>query len=80
MPARPRSHHYSVYVIELAPGRTSQFTHQLLDTDTQIRVDAIDALGLAGDPAAVSVIQPLANDPDPQVVRAAERALARLKR
>jgi HEAT repeat protein len=39
-----------------------------------------DALGLAGDPAAIAAIEPLTNDKDPEVARAAERAVARLKR
>ena len=68
------------YVTEIAPGRTGSFAHQLLDTDEQIRLDMVDALGQAGDPAAIAVIQPLTEDRDPQVARAAERAMARLKR
>jgi HEAT repeat protein len=67
------------YVIEIAPGRTATFSHQLLDSDVQIRIDVIDALGLAGDPAAIPVLEPLINDPDPQVARAAARAVARLR-
>ena len=35
------------------------FAHQLLDPDPQIRVDIVDALGLAGDPAAIAVLEPL---------------------
>jgi HEAT repeat protein len=68
------------YVIEIAPGRAALFTHQLLDSDPQMRLDVVDALGLAGDPAAIAVVEPLTNDKDPQVARAAERAIARLKR
>jgi HEAT repeat protein len=68
------------YLIEIAPGRTSSFAHQLLDGDPQIRLDMVDALGLAGDPAAIAVVEPLTQDKDPQVARAAERAVARLKR
>ena len=68
------------YLIELAPGRTTMFAHQLLDSDPQIRVDMVDVLGLAGDPAAIAVLQPLTGDRDPDVARAAERAIARLKR
>ena len=68
------------YVTEIAPGRTASFAHQLLDSDPQIRLDVVDALGQAGDPAAIAVIQPLTEDRDPQVARAAERAVARLKR
>ena len=68
------------YLIELAPGRTATFAHQLLDGDAQIRLDMVDVLGLAGDPAAIPVVEPLTKDRDPQVARAAERALARLRR
>jgi HEAT repeat protein len=66
------------YLIEIAPGRTGTFAHQLLDSDPQIRIDTIDALGLAGDPSAIAVLEPLTKDLDPQVGRAAERAVARL--
>lgn len=68
------------YLVEIAPGRVTTFGHQLLDGDPQIRLDVVDALGQAGDPAAIPVIEPLTKDTDPQVARAAERALARLKR
>ena len=67
------------YLIELAPGRTAMFAHQLLDSDPQIRLDMVDALGLAGDPAAIAAVEPLVQDRDPQVARAAERAVARLR-
>ena len=67
------------YVIEIAPGRTHTFAHQLLDGDPQIRLDVVDALGQAGDPAALAVVEPLTQDRDPQVARAAERAVARLR-
>jgi HEAT repeat protein len=67
------------YLIEIAPGRTAAFAHQLLDSDPQLRADTIDALGLAGDPAAIPVLQPLTEDRDAQVARAAERAVARLR-
>ena len=79
--SRPRLHDQAKrYLVEIAPGRTGAFAHQLLDSDPQMRIDTIDALGLAGDPAAVAVLEPLVQDRDPQVVRAAERALARLGR
>lgn len=67
------------YLIELAPGRTTMFAHQLLDSDPQIRLDIVDVLGLAGDPAAIASVEPLMKDSDPQVARAAERAVARLR-
>jgi HEAT repeat protein len=68
------------YLIEIAPGHVSAFSRQLLDSDPQIRTDVVDALGLADDPAALAVLEPVLNDRDPQVARAAERAVARLKR
>jgi HEAT repeat protein len=67
------------YLVEIAPGRTATFGHQLLDSDSQIRVDVIDALGLAADPAALAALEPLTADQDPLVARAAERAVARLR-
>ena len=67
------------YLIELAPGHTTMFAHQLLDSDPQIRLDMVDVLGLAGDPAAIAAVEPLMQDRDPQVARAAERAVARLR-
>ena len=67
------------YIVEIAPGRTASFGHQLLDSDPQIRLDVVDALGLAGDPAAIAAIDPLVQDRDPLVARAAERAVARLR-
>ncbi len=45
-----------------------------------MRLDVVDALGLAGDPAALPMIEPLIDDRDPQVARAAERAIARLRK
>jgi HEAT repeat protein len=78
--AKPRLREQAIrYLIELAPGRTTAFAHQLLDADPRMRTDMIDVLGLAGDPAAAAVLQPLVNDQDPQVARAAERAIARLR-
>jgi HEAT repeat protein len=67
------------YLIEIAPGRTGTFAHQLLDSDARIRLDMVDALGGAGDPDAIAVVEPLTRDGDPQVARAAERALVRLR-
>jgi HEAT repeat protein len=78
--ARPRMREQAKrYLVEIAPRRTATFGHQLLDSDPQIRVDVIDALGLAGDAAAITALEPLTMDQDPQVARAAERAVARLR-
>lgn len=67
------------YLVELVPGRTSGFAHQLLDSDPDVRLDMVDAMGLAGDPAAIAVLEPLTTDRDPLVAKAAERAIARLR-
>lgn len=67
------------YLIELAPGRASAFAKHLLDPDERIRLDVVDALGLSGDPFAIPIVEPLTKDRNPQVARAAERAVARLR-
>jgi HEAT repeat protein len=68
------------YLVELAPGRASVFSKYLQDPDAQIRLDVVDAIGLAGDPTGLRVIEPLMKDREPQVARAAERAVARLRK
>jgi HEAT repeat protein len=67
------------YLVELAPGRTSAFTRYLQDPDARIRASIADVFGLAGDPAALPSVEPLMSDRDPQVARAAQRAVARLR-
>jgi HEAT repeat protein len=49
------------------------------DPDARIRTDVADVLGLAGDPAALPLAESLQKDADPNVARAGERAVARLK-
>src|SRR5439155_13461327 len=67
------------YLIELAPGRATAFTKQLMDPDARIRLEIVDVLGVAGDPAALPVVEPLTNDRHAQVAKAAERAVDRLR-
>ena len=67
------------YLVELAPGRSPAFLRYLQAPDARMRIDIIDALGLGGDSAALPVVEPLTKDRDPQVARAAERAVARLQ-
>jgi HEAT repeat protein len=67
------------YLVELAPGRSSMFSQQLQDPDARIRIDVLDALGLSGDVAALPLVERAVADRDPQVAKAAERALARLR-
>jgi HEAT repeat protein len=67
------------YLVEIAPGRTGAFARQARDPDPSVRADVVDVLGLAGDPAALPIVEPLERDPDPRVARAAARAAARLR-
>jgi HEAT repeat protein len=67
------------YLVELAPGRSEAFRRYLMDPDARIRLEMVGVLDRAGDPAALPLVEPLANDKDPQVARAAERATARLR-
>jgi HEAT repeat protein len=67
------------YLVELAPGRSDAFSRHLMDPDARIRLDVVEALGLAGDPSALPVVEPVTKDKDPGVARAAERAVARLR-
>lgn len=79
--AKPRFRERALqYLVELAPGRSAVLARQVQDPNPRLRADVIDALGLAGDPAALGAIDPMVKDPDPQVARAAERAVARLRR
>jgi hypothetical protein len=42
-------------------------------------VDVADVLGRSGAAAALPIVEPMTQDRDPQVVRSAERAVARLR-
>jgi HEAT repeat protein len=67
------------YLIELAPGRTGDFAVFAKNPDARVRADVADILAIAADPAALAVVEPMTRDADPQVVRAAERAVVRLR-
>jgi HEAT repeat protein len=64
------------YLLELMPGRSSALTGHLQDPDARLRLEVVDLLGVAGDPAALPLVEPLLMDRDPQVSRAAVRAVA----
>jgi HEAT repeat protein len=66
------------YLFEIAPGRASVLARQLQDPDPRVRLDIVETLGLAGDPAALAIVAPLTSDKDPELARAAARAVARL--
>jgi HEAT repeat protein len=68
------------YLIELAPGRSAAFAAPARDGDSRRRADVAFILAMAGDAAALPIVEPMTRDRDPQVVRAADRAVARLRR
>ncbi len=67
------------YLSELAAGRASQFVRHAQSPEAAIRRDVADVLGLSGDVTALSVVEPLASDHDPEVALAGRRAVARLR-
>jgi HEAT repeat protein len=67
------------YLVELIPGRTAAVASHLQDPDARLRLDVVQVLGLSSDPAALPLVEPLLKDRDPQVARAAVRAVAMLK-
>jgi len=67
------------YLLELLPGRAASVTSQLQDPDARLRQDVVELLGVSGDAAALPLVEPLLKDREPQVARAAERAVARLR-
>jgi HEAT repeat protein len=67
------------YLFELVEGRSAAFARHVQDPDARVRRDIVDILGLAGDPAALPLVEPLTKDRDEAVAHAAVRAVARLR-
>lgn len=67
------------YLADLAPGRAEAFRRHLSDPDARVRLAVVAALDRGADPSALPIVEPLAQDKDPQVAAAAERAVARLR-
>jgi HEAT repeat protein len=68
------------YLIELLPGRAPALAGHLQDPDARLRLEIVDLLGLSGDPAALPLVEPLLQDRDTEVARAAVRAVAKLQK
>jgi HEAT repeat protein len=66
------------YLAESIPGRTELLAVHMPDPDPAVRVDLLEAVGLSGDPAALSLVDRVREDTDPSVARAVQRATARL--
>jgi HEAT repeat protein len=67
------------YFIELGPSITPELVPFLKDPSSGIRANLAQVMGELGGPASVAALQPLTQDPDPQVAQSATRALERLK-
>ena len=67
------------YIADIATRRAAALGRHLMDPDERIRLELVEALGLCGDRAALPLVEPLLQDRDLQVARAAERASARLR-
>jgi len=77
---RPRARDQAKqYLVEIARVRAARLTDLLQHADARFRADAADAVGVAGDPGALKLVEPLLGDQEPEVARAAERAVARLR-
>jgi HEAT repeat protein len=68
------------YLVEIARGRPAALSQHAQDPDVQVRAGVADVLALAGNPSALSIVEPMQRDRDQQVVLAAQRAVARLTR
>jgi hypothetical protein len=66
------------YLLEFAPGRAGLFGRYAGSSHAS-GIGVADALGWSGDLVAVPIVEAMRRDLDPAVVRAAERALVRLR-
>lgn len=67
------------YFIELGPAIVPALTAHLQDSDAAIRANVASVVGALGGDAALAALQPLTQDRDRDVVRAATRAIERIK-
>jgi HEAT repeat protein len=79
--ARPKLHDVAKqYLVEITAKRPTVLARQVQDPDARVRADVADVLGLAGNPASLPLAESLLKDADTPVARAAERAVATLRR
>jgi HEAT repeat protein len=69
----------SGYIVELGPGIVPALIPHLKDPDPRVRERIAQAMGLIGGTAARDALETTKRDPDVNVARAAERALARIR-
>ncbi len=68
------------YLVELGPGILPQLYPYLADPDAEIRARLADVMAALGDPAAITYLEPLLQDPSTRVSDAANRAVELLRR
>jgi HEAT repeat protein len=77
---RPLEHDIALaYLVEIASTRPAKFFSYALDPDPRLRGDVADILGITRDPRGLPLVQPMLKDRNPDVVQAAERAIARMQ-
>lgn len=69
----------SGYLVELGPGIIPALSAHLKDPDPRVRERIAQTMGLIGGVAARDALETSKRDPDVNVARAAERALARIR-
>jgi len=67
------------YFLELGPSAAGELASSLKDPSDAIRGNVAQILGAIGTQAEIAVLEPLLQDRSPEVRRAAERAIQRLK-
>lgn len=67
------------YIVELGTAKPSALVPYLRHTDAVVRERVATAMGFVGDPGAEAALSPLTSDGVPQVRRAAETAIIRLR-
>jgi HEAT repeat protein len=67
------------YFLELGPAATVGLIPSLKDANASVRGNAAVVLGAIGDASHIDALQPLLHDRNRDVVRAAERAIQRIK-
>jgi HEAT repeat protein len=67
------------YFLELGPAAAGELASSLKDPSDAIRGNVAQILGAIGTQAEIALLEPLLQDRSPEVRRAAERAIQRLK-
>jgi HEAT repeat protein len=79
LPSRTLGRRCRGYILEMGRSISNELYPYLNDPEADIRAALSDLLAQIGDPAAITHLQPLINDPNRQVADRANRAVERLK-